>query len=481
MPYTEPRVSVVVPVYNAMPYLRELLDSLVAQDLAATSFNVIVVDDASTDGSSELLEEYVRRQHNLDVIHRTNRESPGSARNLGLQRSTGTYVFFADADDVVGRECLRRLVNFAEAHDSDVVIPRMVPLGGRGFPRSVYDRTLIDADLPTAFKTLFPQKLYRRRMLSDHDVTFGEGWMEDGIFNARAYVHAKRISIVSDYDYYFLRGRPDGLNLSKRTRDPMEYTASLMEICRIVREDVRDPAAADEIVLDLYSRKCLHLYEPRRFARYDEGTQRRWMSAHKIFVDHFVTETMERRLESPLRERSYFVRREDWLGMRAAGEQAADPRMDGTIAGARWSEGGVEILVNAAIQGRLQLPRQLICEVRGRDGDGASAFPLVREEAEAPPYGKAARYKGVFPPASIAALMDGMYDVHLVSISAGERFSSRLAWGQHAPEPSRRAGFRIYATKGGHAVVEKRAQGAPVDVALRKAFGRVATALRLRR
>jgi glycosyltransferase involved in cell wall biosynthesis len=195
----DPKVSVIVPVYNAMPYVRELLDSLAAQDLDAASFKVVAVDDGSTDGSSALLDEYCHRHEHFEVIHQSNSGRPGRPRNVGLRSSASRYVFFADADDVLAPACLRRLVNFAEEHDSDVVIPKLTPLGGRGFPTSVYEKTLVEADLVTAFKTLFPQKLYRRRILSDHDIWFPEGRrLDDGMFNAHAYVHAKRISIVRE-------------------------------------------------------------------------------------------------------------------------------------------------------------------------------------------------------------------------------------------------------------------------------------------
>jgi len=157
-------VSVIVAVFNARPYLTGLLDSLMVQDLDPTAFNVIAVDDGSTDGSAELLDDYGRRYANVDVIHQEHSGSPGKPRNVGLRRTHARYVFFADADDIVGAESLRRLVDFADAHDADIVIPRMVSLNGRAFPQSVYDTTRVDADLVTAFQTLFSQKLYRRRL-----------------------------------------------------------------------------------------------------------------------------------------------------------------------------------------------------------------------------------------------------------------------------------------------------------------------------
>ena len=86
---SKPTVSVVVPVYNALPYLTELLDSLAAQDIEAGSLEVVAVDDGSTDGSGEVLDDYCRRHERFSVIHQTNSRRPGRPRNVGLRASEG--------------------------------------------------------------------------------------------------------------------------------------------------------------------------------------------------------------------------------------------------------------------------------------------------------------------------------------------------------------------------------------------------------
>lgn len=483
MPHAEPQVSVVVPVYNAMPYLREFLDSLAGQELDSSSFDVIAVDDGSTDGSAEVLDQFGNRHPNVRVIHQLNSGAPGRPRNVGLRSSTARYVFFADADDIVGRETLHRLVGFADEHGSDVVIPKLTALAGRGLPTSVYEKTLIDADLPTAFNTLFPQKLYRRRLLTDHDIRFAEGrtHLEDGIFNATAYVHAKRISILSDYDFYFLRAREDDRNFSREELEPAGYTSAVSEICRIVRKHLGDSDTADQIVLGLYRRKCLHIYQPRRFAGYDPSIQDAWMAAHKSFVERFVTEALERRLDSPFRERAYFVRRGDKAGLLGLSEVQKQPVVNAMLSHAAWSDEGLEVVVHAAIYGRLNLPRQIICEIRPRDGEGLSAFQLVRREADAPEHGESSEYVGVFSGSSIEALIPGMYDLYVMAASGQERFSTRLRWHERVNTPPEDRGLRIYGSKGGNVGIDKAAAVQARSSRLRNALSRVATKLGWRR
>ena len=324
----EPTLSVVVPVYNAMPYLQALLDSLVAQDFGAETFNVIAVDDGSTDGSAELLDHYARQHGNVAVIHQPNSGGPGAPRNAGLRAATARYVFFADADDVVAPQSLRRLVTFADAHGSDIVVPKVAPLGKRSFPRFVYKETRVDASLVTVFHSLFPQKLYRRRLLTENGIRFRqEGRLEDGIFNANAYACAKRISILADYDYYFLRARDDGRNSSQEPLQPAAYTAAVAEIAQIVRQRIGPAGTADRIISNLYRRKCLKIYRRRYFARMSGNLQDAWLAEHHAFIERFVSEEMERRLGSPFRERSLFVRRGDKNGLLAFSESAANVRM----------------------------------------------------------------------------------------------------------------------------------------------------------
>ena len=404
----KPTVSVVVPVYNALPYLTELLDSLAAQDIEAGALNVVTVDDGSTDGSADALDDYCRRHEHFSVIHQTNSRRPGRPRNVGLRASESTYVFFADADDRLAPECLRRLVTCAEEQGSDVVIPKMVPLAGRGFPTAVYEKTLLDADLVTAFRTLFPQKLYRRSLLTAHDIWFPEGIrLDDGNFNAQAYVHAKRISILSDYDYYFLRARKVGRQLSRTERDPVSYTASVVKLLEIVREHVKDPVMADQVVLDLYRRKCLHEYEPRRFSLYDAAIQDAWIAAHKSLVERFISEPMERRLESPFRERSYFIRRGDRVGLLESSGHETAPVVTATVTRAElgkrrlggcreyvcprqaWSPSSVDLSTAAPrwrrgfrvsdhSTGRGDAGRRAICPVRGRPPPSLDSGTLRR-------------------------------------------------------------------------------------------------------
>ncbi|NKX52725.1 glycosyltransferase family 2 protein, partial [Arthrobacter deserti] len=208
-------VSVVLPVYNAGEYLRECLDPLLNQELGGYTFVIVAVDDGSTDGSGELLDSYAARHAVLTVVHQENSGGPGKPRNVGIERATGRYIFFCDADDYLGQESLRRLVAFADEHGSDLVIPKLVGAEGRWIRRSIYRETQVDADLFRASQSSGPTKLFRRSVIEANALRFPEGRVpaEDTIFLFRMFTVARRVSILADYDYYFVRLRADAASL----------------------------------------------------------------------------------------------------------------------------------------------------------------------------------------------------------------------------------------------------------------------------
>ncbi|MCW4464817.1 glycosyltransferase family 2 protein [Glutamicibacter sp. MNS18] len=311
------RVAVIVPVYNAMPYLGELLESLTAQDLDAGHFEIVLVDDGSTDGSAALLDRFAREHPNVRLIWQRNSGWPGQPRNRGIAASRADYVFFADADDVMAPQALRSMVDFADLHLSDMVLPRMAGLHGRRVNQAIFDRTLVDAPLRTVFATLSPQKLIRRRLLQEHALLFPEGRvrLEDGMLISRCYLAAGRVSILAEQDYYFLRARDDGNNISARRSHPHSYTASVHTIAGIIEQGCPDRQLAGELVLDLYRRKILRSYLPARFLAMTPQRRRLTVTAHRQFVEQHLPTHLEAGLPYPFRERSERVRRGDMRGL----------------------------------------------------------------------------------------------------------------------------------------------------------------------
>lgn len=113
------KISVIIPVYNVEPYLRECLDSVLGQTF--TDWEAVCVDDGSRDGSSAILDEYAARDSRFQVIHQSNK-GLSAARNAGMDAAKGEWLFFLDSDDVIVLDAFERLNAVAAGDRYDAVI-----------------------------------------------------------------------------------------------------------------------------------------------------------------------------------------------------------------------------------------------------------------------------------------------------------------------------------------------------------------------
>lgn len=113
-----PEITVIAPIFNARPFLAECLESVLVQE--GPTFEVILVDDGSTDGSGEICDEYARRDKRVRVVHQAN-AGPGAARNRGLDLARGEFVTFVDADDFLETDALAALATVAAETGTDFV------------------------------------------------------------------------------------------------------------------------------------------------------------------------------------------------------------------------------------------------------------------------------------------------------------------------------------------------------------------------
>ncbi|MGW6459263.1 glycosyltransferase family 2 protein [Streptomyces sp. NPDC055078] len=240
---TSPDVTVVVAVYNTMPYLTECLNSLVGQSIGLDRLEIVAVDDGSTDDSGAELDRFAQKYPDtVKVIHQTNSGGPAAPSNRALEAATGRYVYFIGSDDYLGQEALERMVKYADRHESDVVVGKMVGTNGRYvhqalFKESAPDIDLYDSALPF---TLANTKLFRRELVERHKLRFPEDMPvgSDQPFTIEACVRARKISVLADYTYYYAVKRGDSSNITYRadhlarlrcTARIMHHAAELIE------------------------------------------------------------------------------------------------------------------------------------------------------------------------------------------------------------------------------------------------------------
>lgn len=264
------KVSVVVPIYNAGSYVDRCAPSLVNQSLGADAYEVVYVDDGSTDDSAERLGRLAEAHAHVRVFRQENSGWPGKPRNVGVDRARGKYVQFVDQDDELSYEALERLYAMAERNRSDIVLGKVH--GTMQGPSNVFKRTVercTAADAPL-FESLTPHKMFRRDFLQEHGIRFPEGRvrLEDQLFMARTYVRAKTVSILGNYPCYQWNRREDGGNNSSRRITADDYYGHLDKVVEAIKEGTQPGDLQDRLLRRSYRVELLRpVSEPRVLRR----------------------------------------------------------------------------------------------------------------------------------------------------------------------------------------------------------------------
>ena len=275
------RLSVAIPVFNAARYLRECLDSLLAQSMR--DMEIICVDDGSTDESGAILSEYAKRDGRIRLVTQQN-AGQGAARNRGLEIAHGEYVYFMDADDeLAAPDALERLVAVAGADRLDVVLfdaetrvdegltvsSAIVRADGyirrRDYSSIREGRALLAQLVKNNEYTVSPYlALYRRSFLSAAAIRFPSEpiFYEDNIFMTRVMLAAKRAS-HRPWRLYLRKVHENSTVTSKPTmRHLLGYLACYRDACDLLARGGWDRATRNA----LRARQRIYKLNVRRLA-----------------------------------------------------------------------------------------------------------------------------------------------------------------------------------------------------------------------
>ena len=208
----EPVVSVIVPVYNLERYVMRCLDSLSAQSFSA--FEVLVIDDGSTDGTAGLCRAHAARDPRFQVFAKKN-EGQGVARNVGLAHARGRYVAFVDGDDWLAHHALTVAVSALDTDGGDFLNFGLHFVDGSGRVKARFggwrnrvlegDEVVRHAMLDDQVLTSPCNKLYRRQLLERHRIRFpATRGCEDIYFSRVVALHASRCAFIDEVLYFAL-------------------------------------------------------------------------------------------------------------------------------------------------------------------------------------------------------------------------------------------------------------------------------------
>lgn len=232
-----PVLSVVVPFYGVEKYLGECLESLRTQTLR--DLEVILVDDGSPDGSAAIAKDFAARDPRFVLIQQEN-EGLGPARNTGAARASGTYLAFADSDDVIPRNAYEVLVGSLEATGSDMASGDVARFDAvrtypSGLHRPTFSRarraTHVTRDHALLMDRTATNKVFRRSFWDAHAFAFPAGLYEDIPVTVPAHFFAESVDILSDVVYYY-RVRGDGDTSITQRRAEIPNMAARVAVVR---------------------------------------------------------------------------------------------------------------------------------------------------------------------------------------------------------------------------------------------------------
>jgi poly(ribitol-phosphate) beta-N-acetylglucosaminyltransferase len=339
---TVPDVTVVVPVYDTMPYLTECLDSLIGQTIGPDRMRIVAVDDGSTDGSGAELDRYAQRYPGtVTVIHQANSGGPAGPCNRGLDVATGRYVFFVGADDYLGAEALDRLVTAADAYSSDVVLGKVVGVHSRHIYQDVFARNETDLDL---FDSALPRslantKLFRRELLIEHGIRYREDMRigSDLPFTLEACYRARRISVLADYEFYYAVRRFSATNITYLSKHALRVR-TVEKVMAFVAALIPPGKQRDAIMLRRFDHEVARLLEDD-LLRLDRETQQSVHDGIGRLVAEHLTGDIAARLGAEPRIRMALTRDGSLDDLLAAIRQDASAGVPPTItaAGRRYA------------------------------------------------------------------------------------------------------------------------------------------------
>lgn len=210
----QPLISIIIPVYNAEKYLRECLDTVLAQSF--TDFEVLIINDGSTDSSRQICDEYAEKDKRIKVFHKEN-GGVSAARNLGIENAKGEWITFVDSDDKVNELFLEKFE--IEKHKNlDIFIQSHINVyeNNTVYSKLINDKVVISNEIgkwleKLEIETLNIQtpwaKLFKKELITQNSIRFNEDFSngEDHVFVLNYFKYITRLIIIPFHGYCYNR------------------------------------------------------------------------------------------------------------------------------------------------------------------------------------------------------------------------------------------------------------------------------------
>lgn len=203
------KLSIIIPVYNVEKYVGACIESIFKQRISENEFEVILINDGSTDNSLNIIQEYEKRYSNITIISQKN-QGLSTTRNNGIKSAKGEYLLFVDSDDLIIDNTLKVMLHIATQNQVDILKGDYVKANNQEIENGIEIANL-NTNTPSAIKTgeqgfiedynpmysYAVLNLYRREFIIKNQILFLEGkYFEDVAFTIEAYLKAKTFMAI---------------------------------------------------------------------------------------------------------------------------------------------------------------------------------------------------------------------------------------------------------------------------------------------
>lgn len=254
----KPLITIIIPIYNAEKEITRCIDSIYTQTF--TDYEIILVNDGSTDNSADICREYADKDHRVTFIDKENGGS-GSARNAGIELASGRYIYFCDADDEISNNLLERVYIEAENKSADLVVfsvhSKVINSNSGTVIREYYTtRENSFFDNKSSFRREFSRlyyegvlfggpcnKFFKREIIDKNHIRFPDLKRgQDEIFNMRYYKYVNSCAVIPDSLYTYYQFDNKGRNKKYR----LNYFETTTKTYFITLKDLLDEFGADD-------------------------------------------------------------------------------------------------------------------------------------------------------------------------------------------------------------------------------------------
>lgn len=236
-------VSIITPVYNVAPWAARCFDSILAQTW--TDWELLLIDDGSTDGSGAICDDYAARDRRIRVFHQENK-GVAAARNLGLDNARGDYLLFADPDDWLAPEMAEGMLRAGRGAELVVCGQTNVYARADGTQERQERRIWTGHSAPfesadvygdvLGYTGMMCNKLFRRDVIGELRLEEGMCYGEDTLFLARVFANVHRAVLVPEPWYFYFRNREGNVVSTPPDARTFQYLDNMARVYRLLRE-----------------------------------------------------------------------------------------------------------------------------------------------------------------------------------------------------------------------------------------------------